>query len=126
MTRIPHACFSVHHHGHLYTEEDPLKGPRFIYPFSPALMSSSYQKNIFGNDDFQPPRYNVRAFLDLISIRRPKLLDPHRHGELLIAFAHYVGLEPDKWSRHIGPIAWLLKISPDIERACRKYRADAF
>jgi hypothetical protein len=85
----------------------------------------AYQKNIFGNDDFQPPKYNIWSFLDHISIRRPKLLDPRRHGDLIIEFAHFVGLQPDKWNKHLGPISWLLKVSPDIERACRQYRADA-
>jgi hypothetical protein len=88
-------------------------------------MSTAYQKNIFGQEDFRPPKYNVWAFLDFVSTRRPKLLDPRMHGDLIIEFAHYVGFHPESWSQNLMPIAWLLKVSPDIERACRQYRADA-
>ncbi|MDO8649517.1 MAG: hypothetical protein Q7R81_07095 [Candidatus Peregrinibacteria bacterium] len=88
-------------------------------------MTTFYQLTIGGRQEFIPPKHNIWSFLDHISQRRPKLLDPHRHGDLVIEFAHYLGLNPERWGKNIGPIMWLLKISPDLERACRKYRSDA-
>lgn len=89
-------------------------------------MFSVYQTTIGSAEEFQPPKFNLGVFLDHITAKKPKLLDPRRHGDLIIEFAHFIGLQPDRWSKDLGPIAWLLKISPDIERACRKYRADAY
>lgn len=88
-------------------------------------MTPHFQCNLFGQEEFSPPRYNLCTFLDHIADRRPNLLNPSRHGDLIIAFAHYVGLEPDRWSKNISSIAWLMKVSPDIQRACRQYRANA-
>lgn len=106
--------------------KDLHKGPKALISILNHSMSTSYQMTINGRAEFQPPKFNLWRFLDHITAKRPKLLDPRRHGDLIIEFAHYVGLRPDEWSKDLSPIAWLLKISPDIERACRKYRADAF
>ncbi len=89
-------------------------------------MPTIYQLTIEGQPEFVPPKYNLWSFLDHIASTRPKLLDPKSHGDLILAFAHWVGLEPDRWSKNMAPILWLLKVSPDIERSCRKFRADAF
>ena len=88
-------------------------------------MTTFYQMTLDGKAEFQPPKFNLWVFLDHVTAKRPKLLDPRHHGDLIIEFAHFIGLQPDRWSKDLGPIAWLLKISPDIERGCRQYRSDA-
>ena len=88
-------------------------------------MPTFYQLTISDQADFIPPRVSVRDFLDYILASRPTLLSPKRHKELMLEFARYAGLDPDNWGICLEAIKWLLERSPDVERACRAFRADA-
>lgn len=95
-----------------------------FFPLPP--MSASYQGSIWGQSEFLPPKFKLRNFLDRVAEDNPHLLDPCRHNDLMMAFARYVGLKPGDWGIRLSAIKWLMEISPDVERACRNYRADAF
>jgi hypothetical protein len=109
-------------------KEDLHKGSCVISLFysSNAFMNSIYQLTLGGQNEFLPPKFKLRAFLDKIFQVKPKLLDPRFHKDLMIELAEYVGLHPNEWGISLSAIKWLMEISPDIERACRNYRADAF
>jgi len=81
---------------------------------------------IDGKQEFTPPHVNTYSFVRLIAEQNAELLAPECHSQLVFAFARHVGIEPEEWGVDIGVIAWLLKCSPQIERACRSIRADAF
>lgn len=89
-------------------------------------MQTFYQSTITGKSEFVPPRLNYRRFLDHVFLRSPELLEPSEHGSLLVELARFAGLKPDEWGMNLDMLAWLFKCSPDLERACRQFRADAF
>ena len=89
-------------------------------------MTTLYQLTITGQEDFRPPKVNIRVFLDHVQLKNPKLLHPAHHRDLMLEFARFAGLKPDRWGMNLSAIQWLLERSPDIERACRSYRSDAF
>lgn|GEM_PF-6372965 len=89
-------------------------------------MSSFYQSTITGKSKFVPPCVNYRRFLDHVALKTPELLEPREHGSLLLEFARFAGLKPDSWGMNLDSLAWLFNCSPDLERACRSFRADAF
>jgi len=89
-------------------------------------MFLTYQLTLNGQNEFLPPHFKLRAFLDKIFQTAPQLLDPRQHKELMMELAEYVGLKPTEWGIQLSVIKWLMEISPDVERACRSYRADAF
>jgi hypothetical protein len=89
-------------------------------------MPSLYQLTIGGHHEFIPPKFKLRHFLDRVAQKKPHLLDPRRHCDLMMELARFVGLKPDQWGVHLSSIKWLMEISPDVERACRNFRADAF
>jgi hypothetical protein len=91
----------------------------------PLSMNSAYQLTLDGQREFLPPRFRLRVFLEKIFQTKPELLDPRRHKDLMFELARYVGLKPEDWGIHLSAIKWLMEISPDVERACRNYRADA-
>lgn len=88
-------------------------------------MTTVYQMTLAGAEHFLPPRYNLQTFLHMLLQREPRLLDPHCHGRLMLELARHAGLKPDQWGVSLDAIKWLMEISPDIERAVRKFRADA-
>ena len=79
------------------------------------------QSNIFGKEDFIPPKVNTQTFLEEMLATHPELLEPHYHSLLMIEYGRFAKQD----LRSIKVITWLLDKSPDIERACRKFRANA-
>ena len=112
--------------GHPAMAEDLHKVRRPYFSSLPLLMTTAYQMNITGKSEFVPPRVNYRRFLDHVFLRAPNLLDPIEHGSLLVEFARFAGLKPDSWGMNLDSLVWLFKCSPDLERACRSFRADAY
>lgn len=110
----------------LLTEEDPQRGPRLLYLVFTFPMPTVLQLTIEGKTEFIPPRINLHTFLDTVLRTKPDLLDPRVHSSLMMEFARFAGLKPDEWGISLTAIRWLLERSPDVERACRKYRANAY
>lgn len=115
----------AHLHGLLQIKE-PHHGLSDFYIFLKTTMFTLLQLTIEGKSEFVPPRLNYRRFLDHVFIRSPALLEPSEHGILLVELARFAGLKPDEWGMSLDALRWLFNCSPDLERACRRFRADAF
>ena len=89
-------------------------------------MSTLLQLTIEGKEEFAPPKINYMKFIRRIADENPELLDVVMHKGLMLKFARYAGIEPDKWGVSLPEIKWLFSCSSNVERARRSFCADAF